>query len=166
MKWNYQWCSSQFHSDVMLAPLYTHKCKQHNYATEGIKCESTKGALFQVYCHHCILSSLFRPFERTLQLEQYSLGRESLLFSLRKGHLQSAILFPYTVDSLYNTTTSLEWRHNGPDSVSNHQPHGCLLRRRSRKISKLRVTGLCAGNSPVTSEFPAQMASNAENISI
>ena len=31
---------------------------------------------------------------------------------------------------------------------------------------KLRVTGLCAGNSPVTSELPAQMASNAENDSI
>ena len=32
--------------------------------------------------------------------------------------------------------------------------------------SKLRVTGLCKGNSPVTGEFPAQMASNAENVSI
>ena len=32
--------------------------------------------------------------------------------------------------------------------------------------SKLRVTGLCVGNSPVTGEFPAQMASNAENNSI
>ena len=38
--------------------------------------------------------------------------------------------------------------------------------RRSNKISKLRVTGLCAGNSPGTGEFPAQMASNAENVSI
>ena len=28
--------------------------------------------------------------------------------------------------------------------------------RRSKKISKLRVTGLCVGNSPVTGEFPAQ----------
>ena len=37
---------------------------------------------------------------------------------------------------------------------------------RSRKISKLRVTGLCVGNSPGTGEFPAQMASNAENVSI
>ena len=35
-----------------------------------------------------------------------------------------------------------------------------------RKTSKLRVTGLCAGNSPVTGEFPAQMTSNAENVSI
>ena len=34
-----------------------------------------------------------------------------------------------------------------------------IFRRRSKKTSKLRVTGLCAGNSPVTSEFPAQRAS-------
>ena len=39
-------------------------------------------------------------------------------------------------------------------------------RRRSKKTSKLRFTGLCAGNSPVTDEFPAQRASNAENVSI
>ena len=67
-------------------------------------------------------------------------------------------------------TKSLRWRHNGCDSVSNHQPHDCLLkllfRRRSKKTSKLRVTGLCVGNSPGTGEFPAQMASNAENVSI
>ena len=35
-----------------------------------------------------------------------------------------------------------------------------------KKTSKLRVTGLCEGNSPATGEFPSQMASNAENISI
>ena len=35
-----------------------------------------------------------------------------------------------------------------------------------RKTSKLRVTDLCAGNSTVTSEFPTEMASNAENVSI
>ena len=34
------------------------------------------------------------------------------------------------------------------------------------RISKLRVTGLCEGNLPVTDEFPAQRASNAENVSI
>ena len=65
---------------------------------------------------------------------------------------------------------SLQWRHNGCDRVSNHQPHDCLLtrlfRRRSKKTSRLRVTGLCAGNSPVTGEFPAQMTSDAENVSI
>ena len=35
-----------------------------------------------------------------------------------------------------------------------------------KKTSKLRVAGLCEGNSPVTGEFPAQRASNAENGSI
>ena len=65
---------------------------------------------------------------------------------------------------------TLLWRHNEHDSVSNHQPHDCLLnrlfRRRSKKTPKLRVTGLCVGKSPGTGEFPAQMASNAENVSI
>ena len=55
------------------------------------------------------------------------------------------------------------WRHH-------EQPHDCLLnrlfRRRSKKTSQLRVTGLCEGNSPVSIKFPAQRASNAENASI
>ena len=58
----------------------------------------------------------------------------------------------------------LRWRHNGRDSVYNHQLHDCLLnglfRRRSKKTTKLHVTGLCG-----TGEFPAQMASNVENVS-
>ena len=65
---------------------------------------------------------------------------------------------------------TLQWRHNERDGLSNHQPHDCLLNslfgRRSQKTWKLRVTGLCEGNSPVPGEFPAQKASNAENISI
>ena len=48
--------------------------------------------------------------------------------------------------------STLHWRHNEHDGVSNHQPHGCLLnrlfRRRSKKTPKLRVTALCVGNSP------------------
>ena len=73
-------------------------------------------------------------------------------------------------DSYLNVPNTLQWRHNGRDSVSNHQPHDCLFnylfRRRSKKTSKLHVTGVCAGNSPVTGELPAQMTSNAENVSI
>ena len=60
----------------------------------------------------------------------------------------------------------LQWRHNEHGSVSNHQRFHCCFRLRSKKTSKLRVTGLCAGNSPVTGDFPAQKASNAENVSI
>ena len=65
---------------------------------------------------------------------------------------------------------TLQWRYNERDGVSNHQPQDCLLyrlfRRRSNKTSNFRVTGLCEGNSPVTGEFLAQRASNAEIVSI
>ena len=61
---------------------------------------------------------------------------------------------------------TLQWRYNEHDGVSNHQPHDCLFRHISKKTSKLRVTGLCEGNSPVTVEFPTQRASNVGNISI
>ena len=67
-------------------------------------------------------------------------------------------------------TFSLRWPHHEHDGVSYHLPHDCLLnhlfRRRSKKISKLRITGICVGNSPVTNELPAQKASNAENVNI
>ena len=69
-------------------------------------------------------------------------------------------LFPHT----------LQWRHYGYDSISNHQPHDCLLNhlfiRRSKKISKLRFIGLCEGKPPGTGEFPTQMASHVEHVSI
>ena len=55
---------------------------------------------------------------------------------------------------------TLQWHHNERDGVSNHQPHGFLLnrlfKRRSEETSKLLVTGLYAGNSLLTVEFPAQ----------
>ena len=67
----------------------------------------------------------------------------------RVGTVVSNLLLAY---SEYTLTSPLQWRHNERDDVSNHQPHDCLLdllfRRRSKKTSKLRVTDLCAGNSP------------------
>ena len=96
------------------------------------------------------------------------------------GHQVSRIIIIYPINSLNcdirltvlvsniseSTPGLLLWRHNEWDSASNHRRLYCLLHRmlrhRSKKTSKLRVTGLCEGNSPVTVEFPAQRASNAE----
>ena len=62
------------------------------------------------------------------------------------------------------------WRHNGHDSISNHQPYDCLLnrlfRRRWKKTSKLCVTGLWTWEFTRDWWIPPQMASNAENVSI
>ena len=65
---------------------------------------------------------------------------------------------------------ALQWRHNGCDGVSNYKPYDCLLNRlfrgKSQKTSKLRVSGVCVGNSPVTSEFSRTKTSDVENVSI
>ena len=65
-------------------------------------------------------------------------------------------------------TLSLQWCHIEHNGISNHR---CLdfflkrlFRRRSKKTWKLRGTGLYEGSSPVTSGFPAQRTSNAENV--
>ena len=72
--------------------------------------------------------------------------------------------------STFTWNISLQLRHNEHDGISNDLPLYCLLNRlfryRSKEISKLSVTGLCEGKSPVTGEFPAQRASNAENVFI
>ena len=63
------------------------------------------------------------------------------------------------IGSLFGTT--LQWRHNERNGISNHRRLDCLLnrlfRRRSKKTSKLRVTVCVTGEFPaVTGEFPAQ----------
>ena len=100
----------------------------------------------------------------------YHISHTPDLFICRQSIHYTPVITRSFVSDILTIDTTLQWRHNGLDIVSNLQPHDCLLnrlfRRRSKKTSKLRLTGLCAGNSPGTDEFPAQMASNAENISI
>ena len=93
---------------------------------------------------------------------------EAVIPMICKTHLKSdtyGIYYKWAVKKL-----TLQWHHNWHDGISNHQHHYCLLnrlfRRRSKITSKLRVTGLCVGNSLGTGEFTPQMASNAENVSI
>ena len=95
------------------------------------------------------------------------------------GHLVSSLSWQFTqfiivsspaVDHHAAGKHSLQWRHNGRNGVSNHQPHDGLLKRlfghSSKKTSYLHVTGLCVGNSRVTDEFPTQRANKAESVSI
>ena len=77
---------------------------------------------------------------------------------LHKDFYTTVVAFKHKKSSVHSRicncspSDSLRWRQNGRDSVSNHQPHDCLfnrlLRPRSKKTSKIRVTGLCVGNSP------------------
>ena len=88
------------------------------------------------------------------------MGGKTQLTNVRMAQIQycwhhSALIFlTQVLASSRAPLSTLQWRHNGRDGVSNHQPLDCLLerlfRRRSKKTSKFRVTGLLAWNSPVT----------------
>ena len=145
------------------------KCSRDNWSFNTS--ETVKHGINDVYMK---LHSLYGA----PSIDGLNMGHSTLWHSMIKHNFISR-KYPFTTFyflPLYSTCTCelmmspLQWRHNGRDSVSNHQPHDCLLkrlfRRRSKKTSKLRAAGLCAWKSPETGEFPAQMASNAENVSI
>ena len=103
--------------------------------------------------------------------------RESSCFIIISYHLNISLLqymnavLVYsrhwsTADTpIYHAVTDVQLIHNATymrhynehDGVSNHQPHHCLLKHlfrcRSKKTSKLPVTGLCEGNPPVSGRF-------------
>ena len=94
------------------------------------------------------------------------------------GQYSAASLMPtsYTLAQMWFTTSAVQ-HHWCPPLTSGakkyllkHKLWDCLFSRlfwfTSKKTSKLRVIGLCEGNSPVTIEFPAQKASNAEKVPI
>ena len=92
------------------------------------------------------------------------------------GYSQGQLLltwlnFNFNVDKQSHAQQSVGWNYSSIPKLQ--WLHRCLLSRsfglfwcRSMKTSKLRVIGLCAGNSPGTGVFPTQMACNAENVSI
>ena len=101
----------------------------------------------------CILSDSYKiPVRRMPKNPLMTLTLVQVLMACSR-QTPSYYLMSQCWTRLCRRRLSLQWRHNGHDSVSNHQPHECLLnrlfRRRSKKTSKLRVTCLCAGNSPV-----------------
>ena len=59
-----------------------------------------------------------------------------------------------------------QWCHNERGSLSNHQPVYSNIYSGADQRKHQSITGLGAGNSPVTGEFPAQRASKAENVPI
>ena len=65
-------------------------------------------------------------------------------------------------------TTPIQWRHYERDGVSNEQPHDCLLKHLFRHLIKENIEDPrhCPLWGEFTGEFPAQRASNAENVSI
>ena len=89
-----------------------------------------------------------------MNTKSFLLCAHTIYMTKRRGNWLVKWLIMLEFMDLRRTSISLRWRHNGGDSVSNHQPRECLpnrlIRCRSKNPSKLRVAGLCVGNSPGT----------------
>ena len=72
------------------------------------------------------------------------------------------IVIPH-ITHIIVTSKWAQWRPKSPASPLFTQP---FIEPQIKELPKHCVTGLCAGNSPLTGEFPAHMASNEENVSI
>ena len=119
-------------------------------------------SLMKSYARHLFWNVMIRSSETFFNLSRNG----SIEQITHKGPFYEDILNHFGAQILHTviTVTSLlgRWRLKSP--ASRLWPY---IRCRSKKMSKLRVTGLCVGNSPMTGEFPAQLsASNAENVSI
>ena len=87
-----------------------------------------------------------------------------ILFTTRKyTHTQTHTHILIHIDTRLLSFWTLQWRRSDQHGVSDHRHLDCLcsrlFRRTSKLISKLRVTGLCEGNPPVTGGFPSKRAS-------
>ena len=100
----------------------------------------------QILCH----------FSKWFVIETARLNRCYKTVEIKWSMSYPCLMIPVMSSSIrfeLKLISALQWRHNGRDCASNRQPPDCLInrlfRRRSKKTSKLCVTGLCAGNSPV-----------------
>ena len=103
---------------------------------------------YQIPIYFVIIISLF-AFQICVT-QEYINGAEPICVNGQVRHHDDVI-----IGAMASQTTSFTTVY--PTAYSNSD---------QRKHQKFRVTGLCAGNLPGTGEFPAQMASNAGNVSI
>ena len=113
-----------------------------------------KNPYIYTYIHMCLCVRVFAIHLRKLRVNKL------IYISLQIHHTQCGQKLgiywrKWQLDWRYKAgngwsehTNSLQWRHNGRDGVSNHQPYDCLLNRlfRSKKTSKLRVIGEFTGD--------------------
>ena len=78
--------------------------------------------------------------------------------------INQPVLLNVCVMHWYIIYWSLQWRHNERDGVSNHQPRHCFTQPFIQ--AKIKENFKVSRHWPLFGEFPAQMVSNAENVSI
>ena len=117
-----------------------------------------------------------KPFLTTSPLTQHqSLNSPNVqlkpvaIIGILMSHLEAnfdILIFHCTL--AWDQYLPLQWRHNEHNGVSNHQPHDCLLKRLFKSQIRENIKDLRHWSlwGEFTGDFPAQMPSSAENVSI
>ena len=114
-----------------------------------VRALSAEHVLFNILAH--IVDNWFRAhFVKYVTQNQVYINLKYCLYQQIYDILQTINTFINTGNFNKLLTSTLQRRHHERKGVSNHRRLDCLLndlsRRRSKKTSKLRVTGLCHGN--------------------
>ena len=143
----------EFYSSKIISPCFQDSCRRTRVSNSQINVRlkiSIDGNI-----RTWIIRACMRPI--TFGIQYFACFRTNLWIMFLHHIFKLNVLLQFRINDdriLLDMAVSLalHWRHNDHDGVSNHQPHDCLLnrlfRRRSKITSKLRVTGLCEGNSP------------------
>ena len=127
----------------------------HALIQSQVKCDINRG----IFIKDWILSFSGMLYAgMTIEVEN-----DALIFEIWRSELMVAQNTTVKVSGEWET---LQWRHNGHDSVSNHQPHDCLLNRYSGTDQRKHQSSASLAFEFFSPGFPAQRASNAENVSI
>ena len=122
----------RWHKRTLKGP-YLNILSRHSISTLSID------LLFSSTGHSLWLSGLFHTMLIVVPILWLERNWPSYVFEFEKSieltsthwafPLQLRAQYPELQLSLCDNTTSLRWRHNGRDCVSNHQPYNCLLNR-------------------------------------
>ena len=115
-------------SEPMMVSFLTHLCVTRPQWVKG-RLPWNQKPIHRLHVTYQMFLSIFVP------------GNDGILENCEKCKPDITDSYPdfscrLTVDSSSDTLFSLQWRHNDHDSVSNHQPHGCLFNRLFRRRSK------------------------------
>ena len=117
-----------WHCNTIVAPTMT--CRGHFIL---LYIPEPQSVVFALNLYGCRL--LHYVWETHFSITLYRAGQmhisaNELLRTNDSNIINDYVAFVWgTIHKLQYKTITLQWRHNGPDSVSNHQPHDCLLNR-------------------------------------
>ena len=157
-------CYQLWHSGITFSEIWF---KIHNlHSRKWIwKCHLQKGShLFRLQCFNIIDHNRDNvPWYGTILAGTVFYNN---IYNAEQTQSASRMTFVFLFEIHFFITMTSYWGRWHLKSQASPLFTQVFIQAQIKKTSKLHITGLCEGNSPVIGEFPAQRASDEENVSI